>query len=143
MAPQYTLLLLLCSSRQLVDGLCSGQLVPPLLLPGRDLLPGEEVVLASLPLNPISAFADLSLSHTTPLISSQGGQREDMTFSFFYSALEKRIQGMKLPVELAWAVQSPCLAIYWMIINTELDHGRPQLTVKSTVWTNCLRLVSH
>ena len=143
MAPQYTLLLLLCSSRQLVDGLCSGQLVPPLLLPGRDLLLGEEVVLPSLPLNPISAFADLSLSHTTPLISSQGGQREDMTFSFFYSALEKRIQEMKLPVELAWAVQSPCLAIYWMIINTELDHGRPQLTVKSTVWTNCLRLVSH
>ena len=138
MAPQYTLLLLLCSSRQLVDGLCSGQLVP-LLLPGRDLLLGEEVVLPSLPLNPISAFADLSLSHTTPLISSQGGQREDMTFSFFYSALEKRIQGMKLPVELAWAVQSPCLAIYWMIINTELhqrlDHGRPQLTVKSTVWS--------
>ena len=78
MAPQYTLLLLLCSSRQLVDGLCSGQLVPPLLLAGRDLLPGEEVVLASLPLNPISAFADLSLSHTTPLISSQGGQREDI-----------------------------------------------------------------
>ena len=140
MAPQYTLLLLLCSSRQLVDGLCSGQLVPPLLLPGRDLLPGEEVVLASLPLNPISAFADLSLSHTTPLISSQGGQREDI---FFSSALEKRIQEMKLPVELARAVQSPCLAIYWMIINTELDHGRPQLTVKSTVWTNCLRLVSH
>ena len=138
MAPQYTLLLLLCSSRQLVDGLCSGQLVP-LLLPGRDLLLGEEVVLPSLPLNPISAFADLSLSHTTPLISSQGGQREDMTFSFFYSALEKRIQEMKLPVELAWAVQSPCLAIYWMIINTELhqrlDHGRPQLTVKSTVWS--------
>ena len=140
MAPQYTLLLLLCSSRQLVDGLCSGQLVPPLLLPGRDLLPGEEVVLASLPLNPISAFADLSLSHTTPLISSQGGQREDTTFS---SALEKRIQEMKLPVDLARAVQSPCLAIYWMIINTELDHGRPQLTVKSMVWTNCLRLVSH
>ena len=140
MAPQYTLLLLLCSSRQLVDGLCSGQLVPPLLLPGRDLLLGEEVVLASLPLNPISAFADLSLSHTTPLISSQGGQREDI---FFSSALEKRIQEMKLPVDLARAVQSPCLAIYWMIINTELDHGRPQLTVKSTVWTNCLRLVSH
>ena len=140
MAQQYTLLLLLCSSRQLVDGLCSGQLVPPLLLPGRDLLLGEEVVLASLPLNPISAFADLSLSHTTPLISSQGGQREDMTFSF---ALEKRIQEIKLPVELARAVQSLCLAIYWMIINTELDHGRPQLTVKSTVWTNCLRLVSH
>ena len=136
MAPQYTLLLLLCSSRQLVDGLCSGQLVPPLLLPGRDLLLGEEVVLPSLPLNPISAFADLSLSHTTPLISSQGGQREDI---FFSSALEKRIQEMKLPVELAWAVQSPCLAIYWMIINTELhqrlDHGRPQLTVKSTVWS--------
>ena len=132
MAPQYTLLLLLCSSRQLVDGLCSGQLVPPLLLPGRDLLLGEEVVLASLPLNPISAFADLSLSHTTPLISSQGGQREDI---FFSSALEKRIQEMKLPVELARAVQSPCLAIYWMIINTELDHGRPQLTVKSTVWS--------
>ena len=136
MAPQYTLLLLLCSSRQLVDGLCSGQLVPPLLLPGRDLLPGEEVVLASLPLNPISAFADLSLSHTTPLISSQGGQREDI---FFSSALEKRIQEMKLPVDLARAVQSPCLAIYWMIINTELhqrlDHGRPQLTVKSTVWS--------
>ena len=140
MAPQYTLLLLLCSSRQLVDGLCSGQLVPPLLLPGRDLLLGEEVVLPSLPLNPISAFADLSLSHTTPLISSQGGQREDI---FFSSALEKRIQEMKLPVDLARAVQSPCLAIYWMIINTELDHGRPQLTVKSTVWTNCLRLVSH
>ena len=140
MAPQYTLLLLLCSSRQLVDGLCSGQLVPPLLLPGRDLLLGEEVVLASLPLNPISAFADLSLSHTTPLISSQGGQREDI---FFSSALEKRIQEMKLPVDLARAVQSPCLAIYWMIINTELDHGRPQLTVKSTVWTNCLRLVSY
>ena len=139
MAPQYTLLLLLCSSRQLVDGLCSGQLVP-LLLPGRDLLLGEEVVLPSLPLNPISAFADLSLSHTTPLISSQGGQREDI---FFSSALEKRIQEMKLPVDLARAVQSPCLAIYWMIINTELDHGRPQLTVKSTVWTNCLRLVSH
>ena len=132
MAPQYTLLLLLCSSRQLVDGLCSGQLVPPLLLPGRDLLLGEEVVLPSLPLNPISAFADLSLSHTTPLISSQGGQREDRTFS---SALEKRIQEMKLPVDLARAVQSPCLAIYWMIINTELDHGRPQLTVKSTVWS--------
>ena len=132
MAPQYTLLLLLCSSRQLVDGLCSGQLVPPLLLPGRDLLLGEEVVLASLPLNPISAFADLSLSHTTPLISSQGGQREDI---FFSSALEKRIQEMKLPVDLARAVQSPCLAIYWMIINTELDHGRPQLTVKSTVWS--------